>query len=108
MRCFAMLCMLSISISTVCAAETTDTYARTGKAKMLKGNYAGAIADYTEALKLDPKNALALVNRGCTYKLLGKKQDAIASYMQAASLFEKQKGRAVAARDAKARAAELK
>ena len=42
-------------------------------------DYDEAIRDYTEAIRLDPKNAKAYRNRGLAYRRLGKYDEAIRS-----------------------------
>jgi tetratricopeptide (TPR) repeat protein len=54
-----------------------------GNAYFAKKDYAPAIADYTEAIRLDPKYALAHVNRGNAYKAMGDYDRAIADYTEA-------------------------
>ena len=51
-----------------------------------KGDYQGAIADYTQAIKLYPKYPLAYNNRGIAYGKLEQYQRAINDYTQAIEL----------------------
>jgi tetratricopeptide (TPR) repeat protein len=51
-----------------------------------KGENDHAIADYDQAIKLDPKNALAFNNRGNVYGANGDSDRAIADYDQAIKL----------------------
>ncbi|NMG09484.1 tetratricopeptide repeat-containing serine protease family protein [Brasilonema sp. UFV-L1] len=51
--------------------------------KYYKNNYKGAIADLSEAIRLNPNYALAYYNRGNVRRELGDKQAAIADYNQA-------------------------
>jgi protein O-GlcNAc transferase len=53
---------------------------------MHQGNYADAITCYTEVLRIDPTAADALVNRGNTFKEIGRVNDAIQDYVQAATI----------------------
>src|SRR5689334_13719915 len=48
-----------------------------------KGEKDRAIADYTEALRIDPTNAVAYNNRGNAWKLKGETDRAIADYTEA-------------------------
>jgi tetratricopeptide (TPR) repeat protein len=50
------------------------------------GNYSKAVAMYSEALKLNPANAVALNNRGVSYALLGDNSAAFKDFNQALSL----------------------
>ena len=50
------------------------------------GNREAAIKDYTEAIKLDPSNAVAFFNRGNAYDQLGDHDRAIADYTEAIKL----------------------
>jgi tetratricopeptide (TPR) repeat protein len=51
-----------------------------------KEEYDRAIADYTQALKLDPKYALAYSNRGFAYEQKGQKTLAIQDYEKALAI----------------------
>jgi protein O-GlcNAc transferase len=53
---------------------------------MHQGNYADAITCYTEVLRIDPTAADALVNRGNTFKEIGRVNEAIQDYVQAATI----------------------
>lgn len=50
---------------------------------LLQGNYSDAISCYNEVLRIDPLAADALVNRGNTYKEIGRVTEAIQDYMHA-------------------------
>ena len=60
----------------------TKTYFNWGNKKFDLGDYAGAIADYTQALRLKPDFALAYYNRGIAKKELGQYIAAIADYTE--------------------------
>jgi protein O-GlcNAc transferase len=53
---------------------------------LYQGNYADAITCYTEVLRIDPAAADALVNRGNTFKEIGRVNEAIQDYIQAARI----------------------
>jgi tetratricopeptide (TPR) repeat protein len=53
--------------------------------RMLK-RYRRAIADYDQAIKLNPQYAEAYYNRGVSYEILGRKAEAIADYREALAL----------------------
>jgi len=53
---------------------------------MPQGNYADTITCYTEVLRIDPTAADALVNRGNTFKEIGRVNEAIQDYIQAARI----------------------
>ena len=59
---------------------------RQGIEKIERGDYDGAIADYTQAIRLDPNNANAYGNRGIAYGEKGDYDRAIADYNQAIRL----------------------
>ena len=52
----------------------------------LQGNCADAISCYNEVLRIDPMAADALVNRGNTYKEIGRVNEAIQDYVHAVSI----------------------
>jgi lipoprotein NlpI len=61
-------------------------YYNRGNAKNTEGNLDGAIADYTQALVLNPKIALAYCNRGFARQSKGDPDGALADYAQAVAL----------------------
>ena len=61
-------------------------YNNRGVAYRLKANYAQAIDDFNEAIRLVPKNASAFNNRGVAYRNIGNLDRAVADYDQAISL----------------------
>jgi tetratricopeptide (TPR) repeat protein len=62
------------------------TYNNRGIAYNNQGDYDRAIADYTEAIRLDPKYAGAFSNRGTAYRNKGDNGRAIADYTEALRL----------------------
>jgi len=65
---------------------TAMDYYNRGVTKMLSGDYQGAIADFNEAIKLNPDLAEAYYIRGLTKGKSGDYQGAIADYNQAIKL----------------------
>jgi lipoprotein NlpI len=61
----------------------TAAYYNRGNAYAAKGDQASAIADYDEAIKLEPKNALAFNNRGTAHSEKGDSDAAIADFSEA-------------------------
>ena len=61
-------------------------YSNRGSAYQAKGNNDRAIADYDEAIRLDPKNARAYNDRGIAYHAKGNNDRAIADYDEAIRL----------------------
>ena len=57
-----------------------------GDAAAKKEDFGLAIAEYTEAIRLDPKVAEAYALRGCAYNKKGEHDKAIADYSQAIRL----------------------
>lgn len=52
----------------------------------LQGNYADAISCYNEVLRIDPLAVDGLVNRGNTYKEIGRVNEAIQDYLRAITI----------------------
>lgn len=51
-----------------------------------QGNYADAISCYNEVLRIDPLAADGLVNRGNTFKEIGRVSEAIQDYIRAVTI----------------------
>jgi tetratricopeptide (TPR) repeat protein len=60
-----------------------SAYYRSGIEYYKKGDYDRAIADFSQAIRLDPNYAFAYYNRGVTYKTKGDADRAIEDYTQA-------------------------
>ncbi|GBG77225.1 hypothetical protein CBR_g23552 [Chara braunii] len=61
-------------------------YSSGGDGVSTAGNYIEAVADFTRAIELDPKNADFYHNRGFSYRKLGKFEEAISDYTMAIKL----------------------
>ncbi len=61
-------------------SKEATTYSERGTLKDEKGDFDGAIADYTRAIELDPKFSQAYYNRGLAKKHKGDMDGAIADY----------------------------
>jgi tetratricopeptide (TPR) repeat protein len=64
-------------------AQDAASYTDRGIDWFQKGEYAKAIADYTEAIRLNPNNSLAYNNRGIAWATKGEYDKAIADFSQA-------------------------
>src|SRR5207253_1065335 len=64
-------------------ASLAIVYNNMGSARVASGNYDDAIADYTEAIRLDPVSAKAYNNRGIAYQQKGDNARALADFSQA-------------------------
>jgi tetratricopeptide (TPR) repeat protein len=64
----------------------TPTYLSQAFLHSRRGQYEEAIADYTEAIRLNPKNAAAYFGRGNAYSELGEYEEAVADYREAVRL----------------------
>ena len=56
---------------------------RSAEQKFEKGDFKGAIADYTKAIEINPQYSEAYINRGIAKSDLGDTQGAIADYNKA-------------------------
>ena len=66
--------------------QTADEYCKRGAAYFDKGEYDKAIADCTEAIRLNPKDAKFYYNRGNAYGRKGEYDKAIADCTEAIRL----------------------
>ncbi|QLE59374.1 tetratricopeptide repeat protein [Nostoc sp. TCL26-01] len=69
--------------SSLATAPKADDFFIQGKDKSDKNNFQGAIADYTQAIRLNPNYANAYAHRGIAYFLSGDKKRAIEDANQA-------------------------
>ena len=77
---FIVLAWLAVPLG---AQETVETYLKKGNEMLKVGNFNQAIADFTQAIKLDPKNIKAYNGRGVAYELNGKLDPAIQDFTTA-------------------------
>jgi tetratricopeptide (TPR) repeat protein len=75
----------SVPINTISLAQNNraEAYKLSGNAKFDRGDYQGAIADYTRAISLDSNFAIAYYNRGNAKSEIGDYSAAIADYTRA-------------------------
>jgi len=68
LKCWAAVLIAALLLPNVAASADAakDAYEK-GKARLDKKDYDGAITAFTEAIRLDPKFALAYCNRGDAY-----------------------------------------
>jgi tetratricopeptide (TPR) repeat protein len=66
--------------------QNAATYNDRGLAREKKGDLNGAIADFNEAIKLNPKNVIAYKNRGIAKEKKGDLDGALADYSQSIRL----------------------
>jgi tetratricopeptide (TPR) repeat protein len=62
---------------------TAESFFNRAMMKQSQGDYQGAIADHTQAIKLKPNDAVNYYNRGISRQALGDKQGAIADFQKA-------------------------
>ena len=72
--------------SQVSQTEAATTYFNNGIAKADLGNYEGAIADFDEAIEINPQHARAYYNRGTIKAHLDNYEGAIADYNEAIAI----------------------
>ena len=85
---FQILLIIFIVSSTIYSQDTMSAvdYNNRGIAYSDKGLYDQAIADYTKALELNPKDADAYYNRGLAFRKQGLYDQAIADYTKTLEL----------------------
>jgi len=86
---FASLALLAVVLACGSSTDNADKAKQLineGVARYEKGDLDGAIADYTKAIELDPRNAAAYNNRGAARKNKGDVDGAIADYDKAIEL----------------------
>jgi tetratricopeptide (TPR) repeat protein len=84
--------VLSLMLPAVAAAQTSafaPYYNNRGLAREAKGDHDGAIADYSRAIELDPKQPRVYINRGFAKQAKGDVDGAIADYNRASELAAK-------------------
>jgi lipoprotein NlpI len=81
-----LLLAASLVFPTYGIAETAADYNNRGIGKVAKGDFDGAIADYSRALELDPKFAAAYRRRGIAKQANSDFDGAIADYNRALEL----------------------
>jgi tetratricopeptide (TPR) repeat protein len=64
----------------------TDAFVNRGNAYMAKREFQKAVADYTEAIRLEPKLAPVYEHRGAAYRALGQTDKAMRDDQQAKAL----------------------
>jgi tetratricopeptide (TPR) repeat protein len=74
------------ALSPTLSAQSAGSYTANGLEKMRQGNIDGAIADYGEAIKLEPTFAAAYLNRGNAEFLQGNLDASIADFSKALEL----------------------
>ena len=85
-------CTRAITSGSVSPNDLTRAYFNRGRAYYNKQDYERAIADYSEAIKLDPKFVWAFIIRGDAYKAKQDYDRAIADYSEAIKLDPKNAG----------------
>jgi tetratricopeptide (TPR) repeat protein len=67
-------------------APVIDTYLERGDAKAKKGDWNGAIADFTQVLAIDPQSSIAYNDRGAVRQSKGDLDGALKDYTQALAI----------------------
>ena len=77
---------LMLSVPEKINAETFEYYFKLAYEKGLKGDYYGAISDYTKAIEINPKKMKAYGNRGISKEKIGDLEGACNDWRKASSL----------------------
>jgi Flp pilus assembly protein TadD len=87
-RCKACTALLGLLLlpSVAAAAEPAKDAFKKGKVCFEEGDFDGALAAFTEAIRLDPKSAAALTERGRAYAMKRDCDKAIGDYTAAIRL----------------------
>lgn len=75
-----------LSLPVLAQTKSAVQWYNDGVDKLAAQNFSGAIADFTESIKLNDQDADAYYNRGYAKHVLGQYQAAITDYNQAISL----------------------
>jgi uncharacterized caspase-like protein len=81
-RCFIVAVTL-LAWSGALAQTTAEAYVRSGISWSLKSDFDRAIADYNQALRINPQYAAAYLGRGVAWEMKGNLDRAIADFNQA-------------------------
>src|SRR5208282_1539701 len=81
-RIFALALVLTLVAGCSSKQNKSESYVKQGVDKAQKGKLDEAIADFNQALELDPQNADAYYNRGVAEYSNGELEAAIADYNQ--------------------------
>src|ERR1700724_3590462 len=76
-------CSRIVSDLTISANDRAVMHIRRGYGYFIKNNLDAAIADYTEAIRLDEKNVYGYINRAIGYARKGERDRALADYRRA-------------------------
>ena len=82
----ALLAVLALALSGCGGLTEAEEHFKAGVKLQEQGRFEEAIAEYDEAIRLNPQNGQAYDNRGGSYFILGQHQRAIADYDEAIRL----------------------
>src|SRR5262245_35818457 len=82
MRILLSVSVLALSLLAIAADEPTTAagFLKRGNDRYMKGKFAEAIKDYSECLRLEPKNIEALDGRGNAHFMAGKFAESVADF----------------------------
>jgi tetratricopeptide (TPR) repeat protein len=84
----ALAAVVAAALVFIGCATTGDaaSFLKSGDSYLNRGDYDKAIADYTRAIEIDPRDAVAYENRGIAYTSKGDIDRAVADFTQAISI----------------------
>src|SRR5882762_8099024 len=82
----SLLMVFTVAVAQEREPQTSDDYVNRGNARIAKGQYENAIADFAKAIELNPISAPAYYGRGLVRYVTGDREGGIADETKAIEL----------------------